>query len=48
MEKAVTYLERLPVEFGVLCLRQAVCREPSLVETPSFARWAQNHADVLL
>ncbi|WP_077073461.1 AAA family ATPase [Mailhella massiliensis] len=48
MEKAAVYLERLPVEFGVLCLRQAVCREPALVETPSFARWAQNHADVLL
>lgn len=48
MEKAAVYLERLPVEFGVLCLRQAVCREPALVETQAFARWAQNHADVLL
>ena len=43
-----TYLERLPVEFGVLCMRQAVCRDESLVESPAFGAWAQNHADVLL
>lgn len=42
------YLERMPVEFGVLCMRQAICREPGLVESPAFGTWAQKHADVLL
>ena len=42
------YLERLPVEFGVLCMRQAVCRDGGLVESPAFGAWAQKHADVLL
>jgi len=48
MPAVMTYLERLPVEFGVLCMRQAVCRSPELVESPAFARWAQNHADILV
>ena len=48
MPSVAAYMERLPVEFGVLCMRQAVCRERSLVESPAFAAWAQNHADVLV
>jgi len=48
MPAVVEYLGRLPVEFGVLCLRQAVCRVPAIVETPAFAAWAGAHADVLV
>ena len=48
MPAVMAYLERLPVEFGVLCMRQAVCRSPELVENPSFGQWAQLHADVLV
>ena len=46
--QACAYLDRLPVEFGVLCMRQAVCRDPGLVESAAFGNWAQKHADVLL
>ncbi len=48
MPAVTTYLERLPVEFAILCMRQAVCRDQGLVESPAFAEWAQNHADVLV
>ncbi len=48
MPAVMAYLERLPVEFGVLCMRQAVCRSPELVESPAFAEWARNHADILV
>ena len=48
MPAVICYIERLPVEFGVLCMRHAVCRDKSLVESPAFAHWAQNHADVLV
>jgi hypothetical protein len=48
ISEAIKYLERLPVEFGVLCIRQAVCRDPRLVESAAFAVWTRNHADVLL
>ncbi|HJD97944.1 AAA family ATPase [Mailhella massiliensis] len=48
LARVLAYLERLPVEFGVLCLRRGVCRDQGLVESPAFASWAQKHADVLL
>lgn len=48
MPAIVAYLERIPVEFGVLCIKQAVCRDTSVVESPAFAAWAQAHADVLV
>ena len=48
MPAVVEYLNRLPVEFGVLCIKQAVCRDTAVVESPAFSEWAQAHADVLV
>ncbi len=48
MEALVCYAGRLPVEFGVLLMRDAVHADTTVVETPSFARWAQANAHVLL
>lgn len=44
----VTYAGRLPSEFGVLLMRDAVCRDERIVRTSAFADWAQANAHVLM
>lgn len=44
----VRYAERLPAEFGVLLMRDAVCRDTELVQCEAFSRWAANNANVLM
>jgi MoxR-like ATPase len=39
---------RLPVEFGVLLMRDAAATEPSIVETEAFQGWACANSDVLV
>jgi len=39
---------RLPVEFGVLLMRDAAAVEPSVVETEAFKGWACANSDVLV
>ena len=48
MEALTTYAERLPAEFSVLLMRDAVCQNTEVVHTPAFSRWAQKNAEVLL
>ncbi|MBQ7457502.1 MAG: AAA family ATPase [Desulfovibrio sp.] len=48
MDALVCYAQRLPVEFGVLLLRDACQKDPSLVSNPAFIAWAQANADVFL
>jgi hypothetical protein len=48
MEALVAYGSRLPVEFSVLLMRDAVRQDADIVETPAFARWAQVNAHVLV
>jgi hypothetical protein len=39
---------RLPVEFGVLLMRDAAAVRPSVVETEAFRGWACANSDVLV
>lgn len=48
MDALAVYAARLPAEFGVLLMRDAVCQNPDVVHTPGFTRWAQQNADVLI
>lgn len=48
MEALCTYALRLPAEFGVLLMREAVCHEESLAQTEAFALWAERNAEVLV
>ncbi len=48
MEALVAYGSRLPIEFGVLLMRDSVRQDVEIVETPPFARWAQANAHVLV
>jgi len=47
-ENIVTYASRLPSEFGVLLVRDAVKNHRGVVETPAFSHWTAANADVLL
>lgn len=47
-ENIVTYASRLPSEFGVLLVRDAVKNHRGVVETPAFSHWATANSDVLL
>lgn len=47
-DSIVTYASRLPSEFGVLLVRDAVKTHRGVVETPAFSHWATANADVLL
>ncbi len=44
--RVVTYLERLPVEYNVYAVRDAVTRDSSLQSTPEFTKWGVQHSDV--
>lgn len=47
-ESIITYASRLPSEFGVLLVRDAVKAYRPVVESPAFSRWATANSDVLL
>lgn len=43
-DRICLYLERMPTEFRVLCVRDASLREPGIRHTPSYTKWAiENH-----
>lgn len=45
--RVIQYLDRLPSEYGVYAVQDAIRRDSSLQATPEFATWAVNHSDVL-
>jgi hypothetical protein len=46
--RVMQYLDRLPVEFCVMAVRDAVSRDGSLQATADFTKWAVKNADVVL
>lgn len=47
IDRAVTYLERIPPEFSVLSMSMAVRRDADLSVTSGFTKWAIKHQTVL-
>ncbi|VFQ45944.1 AAA family ATPase [Desulfoluna butyratoxydans] len=48
MDALLTFASRLPDEFSVLLIREAARANNRIVETDGFARWAEDHAEVLM
>lgn len=48
MQNLVTYCDRLPAEFSVLCVKDAINRNEALVQTTGFIEWARKHTDVVI
>ena len=46
-DRICTYLNRMPTEFSVLCVRDASLRQPGVQHTPAFTRWATANHHVL-
>ena len=43
-DRVCLYLDRMPTEFSVLCVRDASLREPGIRHTASYTKWAiENH-----
>jgi hypothetical protein len=47
-DRAIQYADRMPKEFGVLLVRDAIARTPDLQNTRPFIEWASRNADVLI
>ncbi len=44
--RVIQYMSRLPKEFNVYCVKDAIRRDPSLQHLPEFTDWAVKNADV--
>jgi len=45
-EQTVRYLNRVPAEFSVLCVKDAISRNKDLKRAKAFTQWALDHAEV--
>jgi len=45
--RVLTYLDRMPEEYAVMCVKDATARDASLCSTSEFTQWAVKHADVV-
>jgi len=43
-DQTIRYLARVPVEFSVACVKDAVARHPELAKTQAFIRWSIEHS----
>lgn len=46
-DRVCAYLGRMPTEFSVLCVRDAMLRQPAVQHTPAFTKWATTNHHVL-
>lgn len=47
ISRVIRYLSRMPREFAVFAVRDAVQRDPSLNSTPAFTQWAVQYQDLM-
>jgi hypothetical protein len=47
LDALVTYLNRIPKEFGILCMTMAVRRDKELSQTHGFTKWTTSNLKVL-
>lgn len=48
IDRVVTYCDRLPAEFSVLLMRDAVKLSPTVTSSRGFITWATKHSDLLI
>lgn len=46
-DQIVEYIERLPKEFSVTFATTACKRQPTLVQSPAFCKWAERHSSLM-
>lgn len=45
--RVIRYLDRIPEEYSVMTIKDAVTRDKTLCATPEFTKWAITHSDVV-
>jgi hypothetical protein len=48
IDRVVRVVNRMPVEFGVVCMKEALTREPALAATGPAVDWLAENGDVLI
>jgi hypothetical protein len=48
LESILIYTDRLPAEFGVTCVKDAITRDSKLCDTRAFQKWAVDKQDLVL
>ena len=48
LDSLVAYAQRMPAEFSVLLMRNAISHSPEVQNTRAFVTWSSNHQDVLI
>lgn len=46
--RMIKYTNRLPVEYGVMAMKDAVTRDKTLTKVNDFTKWAVNHANIVM
>lgn len=46
--RVIEFLERLPLEYNIMGMRDAMVRDDSIMMTPEFGTWAMAHKDVTI
>lgn len=47
INRAIQFLDRLPQEYAVLCIQDAIKRDAGLISTTEYRKWVIEHKDVL-
>jgi AAA domain (dynein-related subfamily) len=45
--RVITYLDRLPVEFNVMAIRDAITRDATLTSAPETTKWMVKHSEIV-
>jgi hypothetical protein len=48
LDRGIIYMDRMPPEFGVMCMSDGVTRNPKLCNTKAFMEWSTRNSDVIL
>lgn len=46
LRRVIQYLDRIPMEYAVMSIKDALLKTPTLQSTPDFTKWAINHQEV--
>lgn len=46
LDRVITYLNRMPIEFAVMCVKDAVRLQKSICHSKAFIAWATRHSDI--
>lgn len=46
--KVLIYLERLPIEFNIMCVRDAAIRKDEIAKSKEFEKWLETNTEIIV